>query len=168
MTNLNDEIIKNQKLVHHTINKYFPDKVYDQDIHQIGMIGLWKALEDFDESKGYKFSTFAVRVIKNAINGELRKDKAEFRKCNQDAYRVYDDDDNEWSYEDNSEMIEERICCLDFSNFCKRLNEGDAKIIQLKEKGLSNEDIAKQLNIDKKTVGRAWKHIKERLIKECF
>ena len=37
------------------------------DILQYGRIGLWKAIQLFDESKGYQFSTYAYRAIFNSI-----------------------------------------------------------------------------------------------------
>lgn len=63
-------LIDNEKLIYFVINKYFPNVCHDEDIEQIGWIGLWKACLNFDGSKG-KFSTFAVHCISNQIKIEL-------------------------------------------------------------------------------------------------
>lgn len=46
----------------------------------IGLIGLTKAVKHYDENKGYKFSTYACRVIKNCMIRELLKENACKRK----------------------------------------------------------------------------------------
>ena len=43
-----------------------------EDLMQIGYVGLIKAIRGFDESKGYKFSTYAVPMITGEIKSQLR------------------------------------------------------------------------------------------------
>ena len=47
---------------------------YD-DLFQEGCIGLMSAIEKFDESKGHKFSTFAITCIRNQIFLSFQTDK---------------------------------------------------------------------------------------------
>jgi len=76
-------IEKNMKLVHYVINTYFSVRSsnlgleYD-DLFQVGCIGLMKAAEKYDKEKGYKFNTFADRVIKNNIIDYLRSSKRQY------------------------------------------------------------------------------------------
>ncbi len=68
-------ILENQGLVNLTINKHFKYLlgVYEyMDLVQIGNIGLIKAARSFDESKGYAFSTYAVKCIWGHIANEVR------------------------------------------------------------------------------------------------
>ncbi|MGL5717746.1 MAG: sigma-70 family RNA polymerase sigma factor [Paraclostridium sp.] len=63
---------ENVGLVKFTINKYFHEgvKIHDtqaDDIFQEGMIGLFSAAKTFDETRGVKFTTYAVRAISNCI-----------------------------------------------------------------------------------------------------
>lgn len=44
-----------------------------EEVQGFALLGLVKAATTFDESKGYKFSTYAVPVIRNEILMELRK-----------------------------------------------------------------------------------------------
>ena len=45
-----------------------------EDLLQIGLLGLVKAVKRFDENLGYKFSTYAVPVIMGEIKKHLRDD----------------------------------------------------------------------------------------------
>lgn len=64
---------ENQKLVQwcmksiRGINRNNIDEVY-----QAGLIGLWRAAQRFDESKGYKFSSYAAKVIRHAMIAEMQ------------------------------------------------------------------------------------------------
>lgn len=51
--------------------------VQDEDLYSVGIIGLIKAINSFDVEKGYKFSTYATRVIRNEILMTLRKKTVE-------------------------------------------------------------------------------------------
>ena len=44
---------------------------YDDDLYQVGCIGLIKAADRFDEKRGFKFSTYAVAWI----DGNIRRYK---------------------------------------------------------------------------------------------
>ena len=47
----------------------------DEDMFQTGIIGLLKAINTFDFSKGYQFSTYAFSVVRNEILLSFRKSK---------------------------------------------------------------------------------------------
>ena len=64
-------VVDNQNLVRFAINRYFPSLRDDEDIFQVGWIGLWRACIGYDSSRS-KFSTYAVRCIINEIRVELR------------------------------------------------------------------------------------------------
>ena len=57
----------NLRLVVHTAKKYTHSKMHILDLIQDGNLGLIKAVERFDVSKGYKFSTYALWWIRQAI-----------------------------------------------------------------------------------------------------
>jgi len=70
------KILDNENLIWFVINKmnlgFKGDELYD-----LGMIGLIKAVDTFDENKGYKFTSYAVRCISNEIYNDNRKFKNE-------------------------------------------------------------------------------------------
>lgn len=67
-------IESNLGLVHHIV-KRFAGRGYDtEDLFQIGVIGLIKAIDKFDLSYDVKFSTYAVPMIMGEIKRFLRDD----------------------------------------------------------------------------------------------
>ncbi|MBQ2916918.1 MAG: sigma-70 family RNA polymerase sigma factor [Clostridia bacterium] len=69
-------VLSNQGLVRHIVTKNLNVRHDDIDDYvSIGNIGLIKAANTFDESKGIKFSTYASRCITNEIFMQMRKEK---------------------------------------------------------------------------------------------
>ena len=57
----------NLRLVAHIVKKYsYPGKDVD-DLISIGTVGLIKAIDSFDTSKGTRLATYAARCIENSI-----------------------------------------------------------------------------------------------------
>lgn len=62
-------IVNNVGLVHSVANRFRGRGAEYDDLYQAGCLGLIKAVDNFDESKGFLFSTYAVPVIM----GEIRR-----------------------------------------------------------------------------------------------
>ena len=88
MKNINElirEYKKGNKEVFAQIEELEKKQIYDiiksfnkygmEDLYSIGIIGLLKAIETFEENKNVKFNTFAFYCIRNEVYMELRKDK---------------------------------------------------------------------------------------------
>lgn len=56
----------NLRLVAHIIKKYYSNSAEQDDLISIGTIGLIKAVNTFDSSKGIRLSSYAARCIENA------------------------------------------------------------------------------------------------------
>lgn len=69
-----ENILKYEKLVSKIASKYSYYSSFD-DLKQVGMIGLLKAIEKYDKNSETKFSTYAVFWIRGEILEYLRKDK---------------------------------------------------------------------------------------------
>lgn len=67
-------IESNYGLVKNIARRYSDRGVADEDLFQIGVIGLIKAIDRFDRSYGVKFSTYAVPVISGEIKKFFRED----------------------------------------------------------------------------------------------
>lgn len=61
-------IERNLRLVAHIVKKYNSSGYDSDDLISIGTIGLIKAISTFDQSKGARLATYAVRCIENAIH----------------------------------------------------------------------------------------------------
>lgn len=72
----NKEIEQNLGLVHSVAKRFIGRGTEYEDLVQIGSVGLIKAAKNFDESTGYKFSTYAVPMIMGEIKRYLRDDGA--------------------------------------------------------------------------------------------
>ena len=68
-----DEFIgENLPLVHSLAHRYAGKGVEYDDLYAAGCVGLVKAYDGFDESRGYNFSTYAVPVILGEIKRLFR------------------------------------------------------------------------------------------------
>lgn len=65
---------KNMGLVHSIVKRFQNRGVEQEDLFQIGSIGLLKAIDKFDTSYNVKFSTYAVPMITGEIKRFLRDD----------------------------------------------------------------------------------------------
>ena len=80
------------------------------DYYQIGSMGLLRAIDTYDASKGVQFSTYAVKCIKNEIGQYFQSQERDKRKMNSvtTSYNV------ETNIGDNKvEIID---CVVDFSS----------------------------------------------------
>lgn len=67
-----EQIEKNLGLVHSLANRFKGRGVEYDDLFQAGCVGLIKAVDNFDEEKGFAFSTYAVPVIMGEIKRIFR------------------------------------------------------------------------------------------------
>lgn len=69
-------IIKhNLRLVAHIIKKYYSQDSQNEELISVGTVGLIKAINTFDNSKGVRLATYASRCIENEILMYFRNQK---------------------------------------------------------------------------------------------
>jgi RNA polymerase sporulation-specific sigma factor len=68
-------IVHNLRLVAHIAKKYNNTPIDNEDIVSIGTIGLIKAVESFNSTKGTKIGTYAAKCIENEILMALRAEQ---------------------------------------------------------------------------------------------
>ena len=68
-------IERNLRLVAHIMKKYYAQAADQEDLLSIGTIGLIKAIESFDSSKGARLATYAARCVENEILMYFRSQK---------------------------------------------------------------------------------------------
>lgn len=100
---MNELIINNENLIYHIIKKM---NLYHrvEEFYDIGLIGLCYASKKYNSEKGYAFSTFASKCIKNEILREIRKNNFDKCKANFDCISL-----NQTFSEDNCVEIQELI-----------------------------------------------------------
>ncbi|MDQ0190618.1 sigma-70 family RNA polymerase sigma factor [Alicyclobacillus cycloheptanicus] len=65
----------NLRLVAHVAKKFDSSGIDHDDLISIGSVGLIKAVETYQPTKGTKFATYAARCIQNEILMQLRAQK---------------------------------------------------------------------------------------------
>lgn len=173
-------IERNLRLVAHIVKKYsYPHKDID-DLISIGTVGLIKAIDSFDISKGTRLATYAARCIENEILMLIRNTK----KIKSEVYLQdpigVDKEGNEISLMDVLssgddsviEIVENRIQIkklYDKINDC--LSEREKIIIKMRYgltdgKPRTQREIAKLLEISRSYVSRIEKRALKKLYKE--
>jgi RNA polymerase sigma factor (sigma-70 family) len=79
----------NQKLVGHFAKRHQNRSLPIDDLIQIGYIGLMQAVERFDGSKNYKFSTFAYWWIDSEIKKQCAKNDSKLSISTEQPRRLY-------------------------------------------------------------------------------
>lgn len=68
-----DMVVRHLALVRSLVHRLWKGRK-EEDLFQVGVIGLIKAVKKFDPARGTAFSTYAVPVILGEIKGYLRED----------------------------------------------------------------------------------------------
>ena len=87
---INRRVTENINLIYLVMKRFRNRGVDREDLFQIGAVGLTKAAQRFDESKGFAFSTYAVPLIIGEIQRFLRDDGMVHisRKIRDDARKI--------------------------------------------------------------------------------
>ena len=146
------------------------------DIIQEGLIGLFKAIKNFQDDKNTSFKTFATTCIKNQIQTAVRVASSEKNMVLSTALPIeqqdpFDEDDDEIEIVLPSplpkpdEKIENQEM---FKNTAKKiisvLSKLELKILISYLKGYNYSEIASQNQISKKSVDNALSRIKNKLL----
>lgn len=70
---MQDMVLENMRLAYKIAWDFHGCGIEQAELQGLALLGLVKAASAFDKSKGFKFATFAVPVIRNEILAEIRK-----------------------------------------------------------------------------------------------
>lgn len=170
-------IERNLRLVAHIAKKYQNVDEEMEDLISIGTIGLIKAVDSFDASKGNKLATYAARCIDNELLMKLRTKKKTSREVSLYEPIGTDKEGNEISLLDIIEQeqidivdrmeTEERISKL-ATIVEEALNDREKEIIRLRyglETGeeITQREIGIMLGISRSYVSRIEKKALKKL-----
>lgn len=160
----------NLRLVSHIVRKYYPSYAPSDDLISIGSIGLIKAVDSFNPSKGSKFATYGSKCIQNEILMYFRSQKKTSMEVSLSETIDTDRDGNELTYLDVI-RIEDTIVddldrkintgkALDFIR--NRLDEREKKIIVLRyglgdRPPMTQRSVAQSMGISRSYVSRLEK-----------
>lgn len=135
---------------------YFLAGADKDDVMQIGMIGLFKAVQTFKGDKGASFKTYASNCIRNTILDEIRKTHP-IDVCPIDAEMLSQDKAPEDSIieKENEKILIDKIQST--------LNTVEFDVFKLHLESLSYQEIAERLGIERKKVDNTIYSVRKKL-----
>ena len=152
------ELVENNiKLVYYLIHKHYPTYSRDEDLAQVGMVGLCKAANKWDSSKA-SFSTYASRIILNEIREELRRRKRAVNTVS--LYSTLGSDELECTFIDVLPGDDD-VDYFSLDEFLDTLSdEKDKEAVDILAYGGNCEDVSKKLGCSKQTVNGRLRRLK--------
>ncbi len=168
----------NLRLVAHIVKKYYANSEEQDDLISIGTIGLIKAINSFDDSKGIKLATFASRCIENEILMYFRSKKRNSQEISISEPIDTDSEGNPLTLidiisidDDITDNIDLMMKTEKLYKFIESMKDERDKTIIIMRYGLYNNvpmtqnQVAARLNISRSYVSRIEKKIIDRLRK---
>ena len=174
---------KYKELVNMKVGKYFLIGAEREDIVQEGMIGLYKAIKNFNEEKQNSFKSFAnicierqlITAIKTSnrqkhmpLNSYLSLNNAAYDKNEENSVELIDTFDGK-NVEDPLETIMKKEYYENVqTEIEKNLSKFEKQVLDRFIKGESYNVIAKKLDTQVKSVDNAIQRIRKNAIKNMF
>ena len=174
---------KYKELVNMKVGKYFLIGAEREDIVQEGMIGLYKAIKNFNEEKQNSFKSFAnicierqlITAIKTSnrqkhmpLNSYLSLNNAAYDKNEENSVELIDTFDGK-NVEDPLETIMKKEYYENVqTEIEKNLSKFEKQVLDRFIKGESYNVIAKKLDTQVKSVDNAIQRIRKKAIKNMF
>lgn len=162
-------ITHNLRLVQSICSKYVSWVYYNdewEDIFSVACIGLIRAIEDFDITKGCQFSTYAGKVVENEIKHYFYEQRKRFWKVSlQEPYHDSKDitmEDMIPSEQPFLEYLLDQYTFLEILQLFSILTDQEKEVISLHlgffSSPLAYKKIAEQLGVSTSRVGFVYKN----------
>ena len=165
-------IERNLRLVSHIVKKYYSKTNDTDDLISIGTIGLIKAIDSFDYTKGTRLATYASRCIENEILMHFRGIKKQGNDVLLGDTIDIDKDGNPLTIEDIisdsrdlAEDLEKKTRWEQVAAYIENMEDELEKEIVILRYGLNNKkpltqrEVAARLNISRSYVSRIEKKV---------
>lgn len=169
-------IERNLRLVSHICKKYYSKTNDNEDLISIGTIGLIKAVDSFDYTKGTRLSTYASRCVENEILMYFRSLKKQNGEIFMGDTLETDKQGNPLTVEDlisdDTDIVEElekKRRIGEMTELIRNMTDEREKEIIILRYGLNNakpltqREVAERLNISRSYVSRIEKKVLEDL-----
>lgn len=168
-------ISHNLRLVAHIVKKYYASATDHEDLISIGTIGLIKAVDSFDNTKGARFATYAARCIENEVLMSFRVGKKSQNNISIQESIDQDKDGNGLTINDVvadsfaiDEAYETREEATKIHRIVESLSGRDRQIVVLRyglqgQKPLTQQQVSEILHISRSYVSRIEKKALELL-----
>ena len=173
-------INKYKELVNMKVSKYFMIGAEKEDIVQEGLIGLYKAIKDFNPQKQNTFKSFANICIERQLITAIKSSNRQkhiplnsYLSLNMSAYDNNDDDSVELIDTFNSKTTEDPLVTITKQEYYKEvediidkhLSKFEKQVLKRFMNGESYVTIANKLDSPVKSVDNAIQRIRKKAIK---
>ena len=174
-------ICKYKDLVNSKVNKYFIIGAEREDIIQEGLIGLYKAIKDFDNTKQNSFKSFANLCVERQLITAIKSSNRQkhiplnsYLSLNMAAYENEDENNktqivdvlNNNIVEDPLETITKKEYMSSVENIIDTsLSSFEKKVLNRYIKGESYVTIAEKLDTPVKSIDNAIQRIRKKTVK---
>ena len=165
-------IVHNLRLVVYIAKKFESTGINLEDLISIGTIGLIKAIDSFDPSKGTRLATYASRCIENEILMYFRAQRKTSGEVHLGDAIEIDKDGNPLTLQDvirderdMEQELEQKIRWEKVRRYIEAMPEGREREILVLRYGLDNQkpltqrEVAQRLNISRSYVSRIEKSV---------
>ena len=174
---------KYKDLVNMKVGKYFLIGAEKEDIVQEGMIGLYKAIKNFDKNKQNTFKTFANMCIERQLITAIKTSNRQkhmplnsYLSLNTSAYDNDDENSVELMDTFNNDSVEDPLETIMKKEYYEQvqksmdesLSKFEKQVLDRFIKGESYNIIAQKLNSPIKSVDNAIQRIRKKAIKNLF
>lgn len=140
------------------IHTYYPTFRQDEDVIQAGMLGLCQAANTWNEELS-AFSTYATTCIKFAICKEFSRRKKHKGVLSLDY--EYSDHEGETKTLGDTLIGDEDVDFVDLENIYKHITERDREIIEMRQYGLTNKQIAEKYGVSEQMIHKRVRKIRK-------
>lgn len=171
-------ISKYKNLVNSKVTKYYIIGAEKEDIVQEGLIGLFKAIKDYDSTKQNSFKSFASLCIERQIITAIKTSNRQKHiplNSSLSLNNTLNDSDNESSFIDiiNAQNVEDPLETITkkeyYSSIKEKLNSNlsdlEKKVLYSYIEGNSYINIAEKLDMPVKSIDNAIQRIRKKLPK---
>jgi len=159
---------ENIKLAYKNAQHYKNCGIEYEDLKQICLYALWKAVLTYKQEKKYAFSSYAYRVIQNEVNYYLRSNRKHFNNKHFSDL-IYENFTLEDTLADTYNQIEEAERNIDNKNYIKKIKESNIRkeekqVLELLTKDYKQRQIAEIIGCSQPQVSRLIRKIKSNYI----
>lgn len=167
-------ILRYLSLIRAKAKNYFLVGGERQDLVQEGLLGLFKAIRDYDPQKNTQFKAFAVLCITRQLASALKKSNRHKNQPLNTYISLYQDYNGELEIKDVLEcegqspeqiLIDKESASAFIGAVKQRLTPLERKVFCKYIRGLSYVQIASELSVSNKSIDNALQRIKRKLLK---
>jgi len=166
---------QNMPLIWYVVNRYAGALTECDELYSAALFGMARAISAYDETKGIKFSTFAVTCMNHEILNLLRAARKRKLDISYDSCILSPDNGDVIRNESfisvttiKSAAPDDIVTNIVVCDFVEQLPERSREILRLRMGGMQQKDIAKLYGMSQQRIGRILIGMREKLWKELY